>query len=52
VAHLGVADHKAAKALFEKGVKSKDAEIKAFANKVLPDIEHHLQMAQQRAEKM
>ena len=52
VAHAGVADHKAAKALFEKGAKSKDAEISAFAKKVLPDIEHHLQMAQKMAEKI
>jgi putative membrane protein len=47
----GVADHKAAKELFEKGTKSKDREISAFAKKVLPDIEHHLEMAQQMAPK-
>jgi putative membrane protein len=49
VAHAGVADHKAAKELFEKGAKSKDPEISAFAKKVLPDIEHHLTMAQDMA---
>ena len=51
IAHAGVADHKAAKALFEKGAKSKDTDISAFAKKVLPDIEHHLQMAQKMAER-
>jgi putative membrane protein len=49
VANAGVADHKAAKELFEKGTKSKDPEVSAFAKKVLPDIEHHLSMAQQMA---
>ena len=49
VAHAGVADHKVAKQLFEKGAKSKDPEISAFAKKVLPDIEHHLGVAQQLA---
>jgi len=49
LAHAGVADHKAAKELFEKGAKSKDPEISAFAKKVLPAIEHHLSMAQQMA---
>ena len=51
VAHAGVADHKAAKALFEKGAKSKDPEVSAFAKKVLPDIEHHLEIAQKMAER-
>jgi putative membrane protein len=43
----GVADHKAALALFEAGAKSQDPEIAALAKKTLPDIRHHLQMAQQ-----
>ena len=51
VAHAGVADHKAAKKLFEKGARSQDAEISAFAKKLLPHIEHHLQMAQVLAAK-
>ena len=51
LAHAGVADHKAAKALFEKGAKSKNPEISAFAKKTLPHIEHHLKMAQQMAKK-
>lgn len=51
VSHAGVADHKAAKQLFEKGARSKDPDISAFAKKVLPDIEHHLEMAQKMASK-
>lgn len=51
VTHAGVADHKAAKTLFEKGAKSQDADVRAFAKKVLPHIEHHLQMAQAIAAK-
>ena len=42
-----VADHKATISLFEAEAKSgKDAELKAFAAKTLPDLKHHLQMAQ------
>ncbi|HEX7812798.1 MAG TPA: DUF4142 domain-containing protein [Burkholderiales bacterium] len=49
IGNAGVADHKAAKALFQQGAKSRDAEIKAFAAKTLPHIEHHLQMAERLA---
>jgi len=52
VKNAGVADHKAAKQLFESGTKSKDAAVGAFAKKVLPHIEHHLAMAMQLSEKM
>ena len=52
IKNAGVADHKAAKELFETGAKSKDAEISAFAKKVLPHIEHHLAMAQKISESM
>ena len=50
----GVADHTAAKQLFEKGAKGKDPEVSDpevsdFEKKVLPDIEHHLEMAQNLA---
>lgn len=31
--------------LFQKASRSKDSEIKAFASKTLPKLEHHLQMA-------
>ena len=42
-----VADHKATIALFEQEAKSgKDAELKAFASKTLPDLQGHLKMAQ------
>ena len=46
VKSAGVADHKLALQLFEAGSKSKDADISAFAKKVLPDIRHHLEMAE------
>jgi putative membrane protein len=51
VKEAGVADHKVAQQLFEEGTKSKDADIKAFAKKVLPDIQHHLQMAENMSKK-
>ena len=51
VKDAGVADHKIAQQLFEDGTKSKDADIKAFAKKVLPDIQHHLQMAENMSKK-
>ncbi len=42
-----VSDHKATISLFEKEAKSgKDPELKAFASKTLPDLKHHLEMAQ------
>lgn len=40
-----VDDHKAAVDLFEKASKSKDADIAAFAQKTLPTLRHHLEMA-------
>jgi putative membrane protein len=47
VARPGVIDHKDAVALFKKGSKDvQDADIKAFAEKTLPVIEHHYEMAQ------
>jgi putative membrane protein len=46
VKNAGVADHEMAKTLFEAGTGSQDADIRSFAKKVLPDIEHHLEMAQ------
>ena len=49
--NAGVADHKEAKQLFEKAAASKDPDVSAFAKKVLPDIEHHLEMAQDLARK-
>ena len=49
VGNAGLADHKAAKQLFESGAKSKDPEVKAFATKTLPHIKHHLEMAEQLA---
>lgn len=41
-----VKDHKDAVKLFEKASKSKDADIKAFADKTLPTLREHLQAAQ------
>ncbi len=44
---IGVAAHKEAVALFRKAsISGKDADVKAFAQKHLPALEHHLQMAQ------
>jgi putative membrane protein len=47
VENAGVADHKAARQLFESGTRSADGEVSAFAAKVLSHIEHHLAMARQ-----
>jgi putative membrane protein len=44
--HEMVEDHEATVKLFEKAAKSDDADIAAFANKTLPTLQHHLQMAQ------
>src|SRR6185503_5886739 len=52
VKDAGVADHKAAQQLFEDGTKSKDPQIKSFAKKILPDIQHHLQMAESMSKKL
>ena len=44
----GIKDHKAAYALFSnEAKKGKDPELRAFAQKTLPDIQEHLKMAQQ-----
>lgn len=41
-------DHKDAVSLFEKGAKDlKDPDLKAFAQKTLPTVQHHLDMAKQ-----
>ena len=42
-----VADHKATVALFQQEASSgQDPQLKAFAQKYLPTLQHHLQMAQ------
>jgi putative membrane protein len=41
------ADHEEAVKLFEKGAKSDDAEIAAFAQKTLPALQHHLSMVKE-----
>lgn len=40
-----VKDHEDAVELFEKAAKSEDPDIAAFAQKTLPKLQHHLQMA-------
>ncbi len=46
-ADIGVAAHKDAVALFRKtSMNAKDPDVKSFATKTLPSLEHHLQMAQ------
>jgi putative membrane protein len=49
IKNAGVADHKAARELFTSGTRSKDTEIRAFAEKTLPAIVHHGEMAQSLA---
>jgi putative membrane protein len=44
-----VSDHEEAVKLFEKGSKSSDPDIAAFAQKTLPTLQHHLMMAQDLA---
>jgi putative membrane protein len=41
-----VSDHKDTVELFEKASKSSDSEVAAFAQKMLPTLQHHLSMAQ------
>jgi len=43
--HEMIEDHEEAVKLFEKASKSDDAEIAAFAQRTLPTLQHHLQMA-------
>ena len=43
--HEMVEDHEDAVKLFEKACKSDDADIAAFAQRTLPTLQHHLQMA-------
>ena len=43
--HEMMEDHEDAVKLFEKAAKSDDADIAAFAQKTLPALQHHLQMA-------
>ena len=45
--NMMVTAHKNAIALFEKGSKSADAEISAFASKTLPTLREHLKMSQE-----
>jgi putative membrane protein len=44
---FGVAAHEEAVSLFRKGTRAKDPDVKAFASKTLPTLEHHLEMARQ-----
>jgi putative membrane protein len=44
-ADMMVADHEQAVGLFEANGNSSDADVKAFADKTLPTLKHHLQMA-------
>jgi putative membrane protein len=44
-----VSDHEDAVKLFERGSKSSDPDIAAFAQKTLPTLQHHLMMAQDLA---
>jgi len=42
-----VKDHKQAVSLFKTAAKSQDPDVQAFAQKTLPTLEHHLEMAEQ-----
>jgi putative membrane protein len=51
--NVGVDAHKSTVKLFEKAAKSADdPEIKEFANKTLPTLNHHLKMAKELDEKV
>lgn len=51
--NVGVDAHKSTLKLFEKAAKSADdPEIKEFANKTLPTLKHHLEMAKALDEKV
>lgn len=43
--HEMVEDHDDAVELFEKATKSDDPDVKAFAQRMLPTLQHHLRMA-------
>ena len=47
-----VSDHKDSVDLFEKGSRSQDAEVSAFAQKTLPKLQHHLEMAKDLEKKL
>jgi len=48
---MGVAAHEDTVKLFQKAVReAKDADVKAFATKTLPTLEHHLKMARELKE--
>lgn len=47
-----VSDHKDAVELFEKASRSQDAEVAAFAQKTLPKMQHHLEMAKDLEKKI
>lgn len=46
-AEMAVSDHQDAVSLFEKNGNSTDPDVKAFADKTLPTLKHHLQMARE-----
>lgn len=50
---MGLQAHRDTVALFEKGARdARDPEVKAFAQKTLPKLKHHLEMAQQLAQEV
>jgi len=52
IANPGVSDHKGAQKLFKDGSKNlKDPDLKAFAQKTLPIVEHHLMMVEDMKKK-
>ena len=48
-ATMMVGEHKKAIALFERGSTSKDADVRAFADKTLPALREHLKLSQEAA---
>ncbi len=50
---MGLQAHRDTVALFEKGARdARDPDVKAFAQKTLPKLKHHLEMAQQLAQEV
>lgn len=50
---MGLQAHRDTIELFEKGARdARDPEVKAFAQKTLPKLKHHLEMAQQLAQEV